>query len=558
MKACLPSFLYPLRHVLLSTGILCFISACGINPQDVDLDLNTSLPEVKTTVFSEAIHNLGRLNAIYGRDPLYIMAKPAFDRTGTSLPTQGEIPQDISEMVKSTLNAIGGGIWYVPYDPEFMLNTAQTGYSEWGDKLLPNVVLVGGLTEFDRGLVTKEEGADVSGSAEELGVPMGLDFEDTRKSSLARITLDFNLLDFKTFTGIPFMQAVNSIQVHKGLGVDQLGFTVYGQTLGLRGNIKKIQGRHAATRLLVQLSILQIIGKYQKLPYWRLIPNAEPDPVVLDALRDEFYRLEQPDRIAKIQELLYLYGKDVEITGKLDAKTRTAISQFKQEKNLSAPDISEEIYLALFESVPLDRETLARRQRVDRLLAAYNQRLRELAFQAQAAPTAAVEPQTPPPKATHRIGQKKSQPTEPKKKSLGEVRVWLSKSAYQIGEPLEIFFEVTEPMFVRIITINSVGKMATLFPNPYQNDNFARPGKVYRIPPANAPVKLTVGAPVGTDTIYAIASVNPIPADSLPLDDQGHVITEGIEKRFAFAEEAFQILPSSASQAAVETGGDQP
>ncbi len=524
--------------------------SCGLSPQQVDLDLNNTLPEVKVTVFSEAIRKLGQANQIFGRGALYIMSKPAFDRTGTSLPTQGEIPQDISEMVKSTLNAVGGNIWYVPYDPEFMLNTAQTGYSEWGDKLLPDVVLVGGLTEFDRGLVTKEEGADVSGSAEELGVPMGLDFQDTRKTSLARITLDFNLLDFKTFTGIPFVQAVNSIQVHKGLGIDQLGFTVYGQTLGLRGNIKKIQGRHAAVRLLVQLSIIQIIGKYQKLPYWRLIPNMSPDPVVLDALREEFYAMDRPDRIAKIQEYLYLLGKPVKVTGRLDTATMQAIASFKSERGLRNPSpISEELYLALIENVPIDIQAKVRRRQVNVMIEDYRQNLKTLALQ-----------EVPPvePSVTADVSDSPARETVVERKEklvpeLGELKVWTDKSEVRIGEEIAILFQVSRPMFVRIVVVNAAGQMTTLFPNPYQNDNHAMPGKVYRIPPVGSPIKLTAGAPAGVDKIRAVASFEPVTAEDLQLTESGDFSSDisGNGKR-VFAGAEYQVTSSSQQKVAVQ------
>ncbi len=517
------------------------ITACGLSPQNVDVDINTTLPEVKTTIFNQAVRQLGKANLIYGRGPVYVMSKPVFDRTGTSLPTQGEIPQDISEMVKSTLNGFGGEIFYIPYDPEFMLNTAQTGYSEWGDKILPNVVLVGGLTEFDRGLVTKEEGFDISGSAEELGIPMGLDFDDTRKNSLARITLDFNLLDFKTFMGIPFIQAVNTISVHKGVGVDQLGFTVYGQTLGLRGNIKKVQGRHAAVRLLVQLSVIQVIGKYQKIPYWRLLPSSGPDSIVLDAVREEFYSLKPAGRIAKIQEFLYLFNKDVEITGLLDAKTQKAIAEIETEYNLqSSQPVSEELYLALFENVPLDVQTQVHRKQVNAMIDTYQKNPRSVALNVEPpvdnTPASTFQPQV-----------------EEVEAVMGEVKVWTSKQEFSIGEPMEIFFEVTQPMFVRIVTVNSVGKMATLLPNPYQNDNFVRPGKVYRIPPKGSPVNLTVGAPVGVDKIRAAASVTPISADTFPLGDDGE-FTANADQDFSIAGAEFKVLTGSSNQAALNEG----
>ncbi len=544
-------FLHKMARMLVFVLLALQLSSCGLSPQQVDLDLNNTLPEVKVTVFSQAIRKLGQANLIYGRGPLYIMSKPAFDRTGTSLPTQGEIPQDSSEMVKSTLNAVGGNIWYVPYDPEFMLNTAQTGYSKWGDKLLPDVVLVGGLTEFDRGLVTKEEGADVSGSAEELGVPMGLDFQDTRKTSLARITLDFNLLDFKTFTGIPFVQAVNSIQVHKGLGIDQLGFTVYGQTLGLRGNIKKIQGRHAAVRLLVQLSIIQIIGKYQKLPYWRLIPNMNPDPVVLDALREAFYSMDRPDRIAKIQEYLYLLGKPVKVTGRLDSATMQAIASFKSEHGLSdSTPVSEELYLALFENVPIDIQAKVRRRQVNAMIQDYQQHLKALAL--QETPIQAIQPHL-----SEVVAEPLREPaTENREKAtlkLGELKIWTDKPEVRIGEEIAILFQVTEPMFVRIVVVNAAGQMTTLFPNPYQNDNHVVPGRVYRIPPAGSPIKLTAGAPAGVDKIRAVASYEPVTAEDLHLTESGDFRSDDSKNaKRVFAGAEYQVISGRQQNVAVQ------
>ncbi len=529
-------------HTLITLVITSLITACGVNPQNVDVDLNTTLPEVKTTVFNQAVRQLGKANLIYGRGPLHVMTKPVFDRTGTSLPTQGEIPQDISEMVKSTLNGFGGEILYIPYDPEFMLNTAQTGYSEWGDKVLPDVVLVGGLTEFDRGLVTKEEGFDVSGSAEELGIPMGLDFEDTRKNSLARITLDFNLLDFKTFIGIPFVQAVNTINVHKGLGKDSLGFTVYGQTIGLRGNMKKVQGRHAAVRLLVQLSVIQVLGKYQKLPYWRFVPNGQPDSVVIDAVKEEFYSLEPADRIAKIQEFLYLNNKDVEITGRLDSKTQSALAAIKSQYGLqSTKPISEEVYLALFENVPLEVKTQVRRKQVNAMIENYQNNMRAYALN-EALPAESMQIIESQPRAKELASR------------LGELKVWTNKQAFEIGEKMEIFFEVTQPMFVRVVTVNSAGKMATLFPNPYQNDNFVKPGNTIKIPPIGSPVSLTVGAPEGVDKIRAAASLTSISADTFPLGEDGE-FTANAANGFSVAGSEFKVLAGSSKQAALKVIG---
>jgi len=487
------------------------VTSCGINPQNADIDLQETLPEAKTTVFNRALSGLGRTNKIFGRGKLKVMVKNIVDNTGTSLPTEGEIPRDITEMLKSSLNGVGGDIFYIPYDPEFMLNTASTGYSDWGNKELPDIVLSGGITEFDGALVTKGESSDFGGELER--VPISLEFGDQSKNSLASITLDFNLIDFDTFTGIPHMQAINNIKVNKGLRTDSLGFTVYGATIGLRGTIKKIQGRHEAVRLLVQLSLIQVLGRYQRLPYWKLLPGAEEDPVVIDLLTEDFYALTPQDRIAKAQEYLVLIGKDVVMTGKIDAKTRTALNEVAGESTTDGIDIEQ--FLAVFRQVPLDGRSLGRRTLVNAMLENYR---RGIPVQKSIA------------KRTVEITSNGSESMLP-----GKILLSTNRKEYAIGEKLVISFSVDKPMYVRLVTVNSEGKVTNLFPNPYQPDNFVQPGKDYQIPPANAQFSLTIRGPVGIDKIRAIAGVNPVTAEDIQMNSDASFKIDPVVGNFATA-----------------------
>jgi hypothetical protein len=154
------------------------------------------------------------------------------------------------------------------------------------------------------------------------GDVISVDYNQEDKESLARITLDFNLLDFRTMSGVARMQTVNTINVYKAAAEKELGFTIFGPSFGLKGTVKKVQGRHAAIRLLVQTSVLQIVGKYLYLPYWKLIPEMKPDPVVLDKIRQDFRNLSQTDKIGEIQTCLYLKGYDVPVTGRMDNAPR--------------------------------------------------------------------------------------------------------------------------------------------------------------------------------------------------------------------------------------------
>lgn len=485
------------RHVFINGfRVVClplFFTGCGLNPQNADIGLNETLPEAKVTIYQSAVNKLGLMTEVYSNEPVKIMAKEVFDNTGTSVATSGEIPRDITEMVKSTLNGIGGNVLYIPYEPEFMLNTAQTGYSGYEDKILPQVILSGGITEFDRGLVTQGDSFDVDIEVKEYG----LNFSDQNKSSLASVTLDFNMIDFKTFTGIPRIQAVNGIKLHKATKEDSIGFTIKSVTFGAKGEIKKVQGRHAAVRLLVQLNMIQLIGRYQKLPYWRLIPGVEVDEVVIDQVLSDFYALTRQEQIAKAQELLYLHGFGVSLNGQLDGTTQNALQSFARKQGIETTELNQDLYLALYENVPI---THAARQLRKNLLGQSPVKM------ADSVPISFNQP------ANYKIDAPLT---------TGSLSLKTNKSEYRIGDPMKIDFTVSEPMYVRIVVINSEGKIDTVFPNIYQPDNYCLPGKTYNIPSPGAEFSIDATGPAGTDKLRAVASKTPIPADSLYFTGEG-------------------------------------
>jgi hypothetical protein len=467
--------------VLLSLSFLS--TGCGLNPQTADVDLNNTLPEAKWTVYQEAVRKLGLMTQLYKTPQLNIMSKPIGDNTGAAVATRSEIPNDITEMVKSTLNAIGGNITYIPYDPSFIINSAETGYSGFDQKVIPDVVVTGGITEFDRGLVTKGDSANIDATIGDFG----LSIEDQNKGSLAQVTLDFNLIDFKTLAAIPRIQAINGIKLHKATKEDSFGFTVKSVTFGAKGTIKKVQGRHAAIRLLTELSMVQLVGRYLQLPYWRLLPGGNQDDVVIDQLKEQYWSMSEPEKIAKIQSYLYLYNYPVNITGYLDANTNAALQKFAAQYNLNNPGVNEETFLALYTNIPVNFKTLQLSKTMPPMPDSF-----QLATQ-----------QTPQPVTT----------TTPL--SNGEIRLWTDKSEYAIGEQMVVSFSVNQPMYVRLIVINSNGEISTLFPNPYQSDSYCKPGIIYQIPPANADFTLDIGKPRGIDKIRAIASNHPIAADEI-------------------------------------------
>jgi hypothetical protein len=360
--------------ILMSFSLL-LASCASVDPANIDVELKTAPPTTQITNYTQALADLGLMTEIYNVDVVKIQSNPIGDNTGTSGATGGEIPRDITEMIKSSLNSIGGRVTFIPYDPSFMQNQMVTGYSNFDDKLIPDVVISGGITEFDRGLETRGDGTDVSAGAEFTGLPdylpskeIKLRYGDTGKTGLASITLDFNLLNFKTMAGIPRMSVVNSMKVSKAMGEKELGISLFGQSFGRKGSVKKVQGRHAAVRLLVELSMIQIVGKYNGLPYWRLLgDDAMPDKDVESAIRKFYFKLGDFERTFKAQEWLYLHGHDLTLNGQLDNATIAALKQFDAGYN-PGNKIDDSLFVRLYSSIPIKESTLGRRNQLDRIM----------------------------------------------------------------------------------------------------------------------------------------------------------------------------------------------
>ncbi len=377
------------------------VSCSTIDPREVDVELPETAPTAKITSYTEALPKLGLMTEIYSTDILRIQSNPIGDVTGASQSTGSEIPRDITEMIKTTLNSMGGNVLFIPYDPAFIQNQQVTGYSNFENKEIPEVVLSGGITEFDRGLTTRGENTDVSLEAEIKSLPgdflpsknVGLRYGDEGKAGVARITLDFNMLDFQTLAGIPKINAVNTMEVLKAVAGKELGISLFGQNFGFKGTVKRVQGRHHAVRLLVELSMMQVVGKYLAIPYWRLLgEDALPDPVVTAALSRAYASQEAADVTQMVKQWLFIYGYDLPLNGELDEKTKDALQTVDPDYDPSSDKISSDTFVKVYINIPITYEAGARQQEMVALLNAQEPAEAVASDETDAAPTGEAEP----------------------------------------------------------------------------------------------------------------------------------------------------------------------
>ena len=76
------------------------------------------------------------MTEIYGTGIVKIQSEDIVDNTGTSGSTGGEIQRNITEIMKSVLNTIGGSVVFIEYNPAYIQNQMVSGYSNFENKMI--------------------------------------------------------------------------------------------------------------------------------------------------------------------------------------------------------------------------------------------------------------------------------------------------------------------------------------------------------------------------------------------------------------------------------------
>lgn len=298
------------------------------------------LPVTNLSPYAAALGRFGHMLDIYkdGDPVIYLQTRNILDATNLSSPLAGaEIPGDITEMVRTAVNRIGARVVYVPYHPEYLVSQAQLG-AKFG-VTMPDFLITGALTEFDRAIAG-------AGRVNSVGIEFGggngtvtLGGDVKRTAIYSALALDLNLVSFSTQQMVPRIQASNAVKVLNFSSEDNASLGFYGDAFGFKLEGKYLQGRHSAIRTLVDLSVLELVGKATNTPYWRCIPGGTPDPVVVENMRAAFNGLAPELKVGLIQVMLRKYGHPLQVTQQYDEPTRAALQSVYDSRFASLGEV---------------------------------------------------------------------------------------------------------------------------------------------------------------------------------------------------------------------------
>lgn len=449
--------------ILRTCAIALGAAACAFTPPEKapEIAAPKTPPVRNVTSFSESLRCMDDLFAQYGVRDIVVTSQGIPDATG-------EISAGTKEMMISAISRMSTkskAFRFVDYDQtQFDINALQQLVGFTDNFLIPNYYLRGAITQFDENII-----------AENVGAGASLPFVDAGISAdqvASLVTVDLNVGDLLTRQILPGTTSSNTIVVRRSGESYDAGGTIEKIELGLNFNLSfnRNEGMHQAVRNLVELSLIETLGKLTQVPYWRCLQIEQTNPAVMAQARDWFEAMSEEERVKFVQRALagagYYSGP---IDGRMNAELRDAIGAYQDANGLQA---NGRIDFDLYASLISGDLALARKPDTEK---GANR------FTPAAAPVARpVE-----------LLVSTERGTQPR---------------YRVGEALRFSLRSSRDAFAYCYYRDGAGTIARIFPNRFQPNALVAANATIEVPGPGAGFEIVFDRPMAQEEVLCVAS----------------------------------------------------
>jgi len=303
------------------------VSGC-MNANDVKLDSKQNILKAKTD-YSSALRTVNDMITIFNGHTIHIKVNNINDAATMG----GKLPIKLDTVVNKSFNRIGDSVIVMQsYNP----------------KKLPKHIYVinGAITEFD---VVSQDAMSADGAAQGTHNGQSGDFNGglSKGNKTTKLTLTLNPSDPISGNFISRTSTDNTITIEQKNSASEFGFSILGTGIGMNSSVSKSHGLHSSINVLVELSVVEVLGRLVKYPYW-ILTGGEANPDVVEHLSNKFLQDSLPKKIRKISYLLALKGTGVQSTSMMNSQLKEVIKKYKVSHGMGNNDIiSKKLYLSL-------------------------------------------------------------------------------------------------------------------------------------------------------------------------------------------------------------------
>jgi hypothetical protein len=318
------------KIIKLSAVAISMLLFAGCAAPEIKLDQNGGEITAVKTNYSQALKNVNSMIAVFNRRPIHVYIKNIKDSTASG----GKLPKDISTIVKSSFNSIGENV--------VTMASINTKKLPKGQVYLIN----GAITEFDL-IEASGSGLDAAAQATYHGQKGTMDGGMDRQSKITKLAITFNPADIKTGNFVPRSSTKNKITINQKSSGNEFAFSILGTGIGVDNALTKAQGVHSSITILIELSVVEVLGRLTNYPYW-LLTGGKVNSDIVSHLSSRFLRDTLGRKIQKVSYLLSLSGANVKVTSMMNPELKQAIIKYKSTHGMPANEIIDSnLYMSL-------------------------------------------------------------------------------------------------------------------------------------------------------------------------------------------------------------------
>jgi len=358
-----------INHRVISIIILSLflISGCTIkSPKFTEKEKQITKPMTNDTYFSSAFEKLNLLLSIFHQNRYKFQVKDIENKSSDK-----SLPKDIKSFLTTPLLLNMHNMDLIAYTPVYNIREAQiAGVTHFPKmaKYLPDLVINGAVTQFDKGIISKSSNIDVDAQFGRAKGNTDMRMAHDRSDDISQITLDLNVFKYDDRKFIDGAVTSNKIEIHRRRKRNRIGLFVNGSGIGYSKYATLQQSKDEALRILSEYSLLQLIGRLYNVPYWKCpTPNLEPDLYILKRKENRFNNANNKTRIKLLEELIPFFGKKVKADGKLSKEEIKSLSEIAREYHFESKKLNAKFYRELYMVAPIfkdNNKTISKKKKI--------------------------------------------------------------------------------------------------------------------------------------------------------------------------------------------------
>ena len=339
-------------NLLLGVSIFLF-DGCTTFKEFSKQEQNITRPINNNTYFNESFHKLNHLLTIFKKPRYKFQVKNIENMTSS----KQSMPNDSNNFIKTPLILHMTNLELIAYEPMYhQLEAKTTGFLYFPDlkKNMPQLVIDGAITQFDKGVLSKSSNLDLD---LEFGAGRGdsdFRYDHDRGDDLSYIALDLNIFKYKDRSYITGAATQNRIELHRKKRKDRYGFFLNGSGIGYSKYNTLQQSKDEALRILTEYSLIQLLGRLYEVPYWRcIVPNLEPDKTIIDKKVNFFEKSNDTIKVKLIEKLIQFYNEKSIVDGVISKNEENILAKIMGKYNIPLQNVlSKDLYRQLYYHAP--------------------------------------------------------------------------------------------------------------------------------------------------------------------------------------------------------------